>query len=87
MTLNTARRPAMDGVAEWLRWIFGCVLLALLLGLSSHSHAQTGAGERNAALIRERQALHIGTTAYLYGYSIVDMRKQMFNETHRVTDK
>ena len=89
MTSNTTRGLAMDGVAEWLRWIFGCVLLALalLLGLSSHSHAQTGAGERNAALIRERQALHIGTTAYLYGYSIVDMRKQMFNETHRVSDK
>ena len=41
-------------------------------------------GETNAAMLRERQALHIGTLAYVYGYPIVDMRKQMHNETHRV---
>lgn len=48
--------------------------------------AQQGAGESNAAMLRERQALHIGTLAYVYGYPIVDMRKQMHNETHRVAE-
>ncbi|MBU6257429.1 MAG: DUF1254 domain-containing protein [Burkholderiales bacterium] len=43
-----------------------------------------GPGERNAALIRERMARHVGTLAYIYGYPIVDMRRQMHNETHVV---
>lgn len=38
----------------------------------------------NVALIREQQAEHIGTLAYLWGFPIVDMSTQMHNETHRV---
>lgn len=76
---------AVNGLGKWLRWLF-CTSW-LVLGLSSIGHAQVDVAERNAMLMRERQALHIGTMAYLYGYPVVDMRKQMFNETHRVADK
>jgi len=36
------------------------------------------------ALIREETAHHIGVLAYVYGYPLVDMHRQMHNETHRV---
>lgn len=38
----------------------------------------------NAALIRTQQAHHIGVLAYVYGYPMVDMLRQMHNETQRV---
>lgn len=85
MEIIKSRQPARAALGPWLsRMVRTCWLV---LGLSSIGHAQTGVAERNAALMRERQALHIGTMAYLYGYPVVDMRKQMFNETHRVSDK
>ena len=40
--------------------------------------------KKNDALIAEQMAYHIGVLAYLYGYPIVDMHKQMHNETHQV---
>jgi len=39
--------------------------------------------KKNDDLIAEQMAYHVGTLAYLYGYPIVDMHKQMHNETHR----
>lgn len=41
--------------------------------------------KKNDDLIAEQMAYHIGTLAYLYGYPIVDMYKQMHNETHRLS--
>lgn len=40
----------------------------------------------NDAIIAEQMAQYIGTQAYLYGYPLVDMAKQMHNETHLVSD-
>ncbi|MBM3756455.1 MAG: DUF1254 domain-containing protein [Acidobacteria bacterium] len=34
---------------------------------------------------RESLAYHVGTIAYLWGYPIVDLTKQLHNETHRVS--
>lgn len=42
--------------------------------------------KKNDALIREQMAYHIGVLAYLYSYPLVDMYRQMHNETHRVSD-
>ena len=42
--------------------------------------------KRNDAIIAEKMAEQIGAQAYLYGYPLVDMAKQMHNETHRVSD-
>ena len=39
---------------------------------------------RNDRTIAGQLAHHYGVTAYLYGYPIVDMHRQMHNETHRV---
>lgn len=41
--------------------------------------------KRNDNIISEQMAYHVGTLAYLYGYPLVDMKKQMHNETHRVS--
>ncbi len=40
----------------------------------------------NDDLIAEKMAAHVGTLAYLYGYPLVDMQRQMHNETHRIAD-
>jgi hypothetical protein len=45
----------------------------------------TSSIKRNDALIEEQLAYHYGVTAYLYGYPLVDMHKQMHNETNRVS--
>lgn len=39
--------------------------------------------QANDALIAEKMSAHIGVMAYLYGYPLVDMHRQMHNETHR----
>lgn len=38
------------------------------------------------SLIGEQMAYHFGVLAYLYGYPLVDMARQMHNETHRVSE-
>jgi len=67
------------------RAFFQCVL-ALCLGWATLGHAQApvDARQKNVELIKEKQALHIGTLAYLWGFPIVDLSRQMHNETHRV---
>jgi len=42
--------------------------------------------EQNDALVQEQLAYHYGVMAYLYGYPIVDMHKQLHNETHIVSN-
>jgi hypothetical protein len=42
--------------------------------------------KKNDQIIIEQQAYHVGVMAYLYGYPLVDMYKQMHNETYRVSD-
>jgi hypothetical protein len=39
--------------------------------------------KRNDLLIAEQMAYHVGVQAYIYGYPLVDMYRQMHNETHR----
>lgn len=56
-------------------------LVALAPGVSV---AQANAPAANLDLIRERMARHVGTLAYLWGWPVVDMTRQMHNETHRV---
>ncbi|MGI9285170.1 MAG: DUF1254 domain-containing protein [Pseudomonadales bacterium] len=60
----------------------GVLLLFLLFG-SAIATAQ--ATTDNDALIREEMAYHVGVLAYIYGYPMVDMQKQMYNDTHRVS--
>ncbi len=55
-------------------------LVALKLNLGSILSSQQ---KKNDNLIAEQMAYHVGTLAFLYGYPIVDMYKQMHNETHR----
>ena len=67
------------------------LILSLVLFLSasffSSSYAQNtpDARQRFVELMNEKQALHIGTLAYIWGYPMVDMSKQLHNETHRIS--
>lgn len=61
-------------------------LMAACLCWASLCIAQSpvDARQKNVELMKEKQALHMGTLAYIWGYPIVDMARQMHNETHRV---
>jgi hypothetical protein len=39
--------------------------------------------KRNDTLIAQQMAYHVGVQAYVYGYPLVDMYRQMHNETHQ----
>jgi hypothetical protein len=62
------------------------ILLAIGFGLAGNSHAQTPVDARQqfAEAIKEKQALHMGTLAYVWGFPMVDMSRQMHNESHRI---
>lgn len=60
------------------------VLLLFLLLDAAIATAQDTAN--NDSLIREQMAYHVGVLAYIYGYPLVDMQKQMHNDTHRVSE-
>lgn len=67
--------------------------LALLIVLAAIAATQFSLGgliasqqKKNDQIIREQQAYHVGVMAYLYGYPLVDMYKQMHNETYRVSE-
>jgi len=79
---SSSRRASPAWRGTWAQRVLAAVCLwAMAAGAA---WAQRSPAETNAALIREQQAYHIGTLAYVYGYPMVDMLKQMHNETHRV---
>lgn len=63
--------------------------LALMMAVAAlapgPSVAQADASAANMDLIREQMARHVGTLAYLWGWPMVDLTRQMHNETHRVS--
>ena len=62
-----------------------CLVASRAMGaLGEGVVAATDVRAANVDLIREQQAEHIGTLGYIWGYPMVDMSTQMFNETHRV---
>lgn len=69
-----------------LRWLWSMAWALTIASALAPVHAQTppATPQANAALIRESMARHIGTLAYLWGYPMVDMSRQMHNETHRL---
>jgi hypothetical protein len=73
------------------RWPFVLLGALALSGVLAYRFAPAllaraiAAGQaRNDAIVREELAFHVGTLAYVYGYPLVDMAKQMHDETHRV---
>lgn len=61
-----------------------CLALAAATLAPTAATAQADARTANVALIREQMARHVGTLAYLWGWPMVDMTRQMHNETHLV---
>lgn len=59
-------------------------VLAIAISVTTTAaRAQGDPRAANAELIAERMAFNVGTLAYLWGYPMVDMSRQMHNETHR----
>lgn len=71
------------------RWLIALAVVAiagfLLYRYFPGSILIEGLRAKNDRTIARQQAYHYGFAAYLYGYPIVDMQKQMHNETHRVS--
>ncbi len=73
------------------KYLIATALLAAIFAgsyvMSNFNMASLAASRQQAndTLLRETMAEHVGVLAYLYGYPLVDMAKQMHNETHRVT--
>jgi hypothetical protein len=75
-----------DGVIRVLG-LLGAVIVAIVIAGALQFNPASLVGsqqKKNDALIREQMAYHVGVLAYLYGYPLVDMHRQMHNETHRV---
>lgn len=67
------------------RWIRSLALLfAVGSGLALAQLPDEDVLAANAALLQEQQAYHVGSLAYIWGYPMVDMSRQMHNETRRV---
>lgn len=60
------------------------VAAALARAAVGRAQAPGDARLRNVDIIREKQALHWGTLAYIWGYPMVDLARNMHNETHRI---
>ena len=74
-------------MSKWLIALaVAAVIAVVLFRLLDSAMLLESARARNDALIAEQLAYHYGVAAYLYGYPIVDMHKQMHNETHRVSN-
>ena len=72
----------------WLSTLAVLVLAAAIFAMNFNLAAVVSSQQKkNDELIAEQMAYHIGTLAYLYGYPIVDMYKQMHNETHRISSQ
>jgi hypothetical protein len=65
------------------------VLAIFLLSMTTFSLAQSNPDTRQTYVdfMKEKQAFHLGTLAYLWGYPMVDMTKQMHNETNKIAAK
>ena len=62
-----------------------CALVAAWVAVNFNPASLVGSQQRdNDALLEQQMASHIGALAYLYGYPLVDMQRQMHNETHRL---
>lgn len=77
------RSVALAAASLGLLLEIGCTTPGFLLQPLARFAASRQA--QNDALIREQSAYHIGVLAYLYGYPLVDMQRQMHDETHRVS--
>ena len=71
------------------RIVLGLAALALvgaaIIALNFNPASLVGSQQKkNDALIRYQMAYHVGVMAYLYAYPLVDMHRQMHNETHRL---
>ena len=66
--------------------VLAVALAAVLLVSCNPAQLVASRQGANDALIAEKMAHHVGVMAYLYGYPLVDMQRQMHNETHRVAD-
>lgn len=70
------------------RWLlltvvaFTCLLIWLAYNFGA-AGMMASQQKRNDTLIAEQMAYHVGVQAYVYGYPLVDMYRQMHNETHR----
>ena len=81
-------RPQRGSGKFWLACVALIGLAAIVFGLKFNlASVVSSQQKKNDELIAEKMAYHIGTLAYLYGYSMVDMYKQMHNETHRISDE
>jgi hypothetical protein len=81
------RYPAKQ-TTQWLKLVLGSLILFFIAALMLFNPASliTSQQAKNDALIAESMAYHIGVSAYLYGYPLIDMTSQMHNETHLVED-
>lgn len=62
-------------------------LAAVWLAVNFNPASLVGSKQRgNDAVLSRQMAEHVGVLAYLYAYPLVDMYRQMHNETHRVSD-
>ena len=58
---------------------------AAIIALNFNPAGLVGSQQRkNDGVVRYQMAYHVGVMAYLYGYPLVDMHRQMHNETHRL---
>ena len=75
------------GKRRWILLIVAVLAIAASVVAVNFNPADIAASrqQKNDELIAEQMAYHIGTMAYLYGYPIVEMTRQMHNETHRVS--
>lgn len=62
------------------------VAVALFLATFDPASLVVSRQGANDDLIAEKMAEHVGVSAYLYGFPLVDMQRQMHNETHKVSD-
>ena len=66
-------------------WSMGvvAVLVAIIASQFNLGELIASQQKKNDQLIQQQLAHHVGVLAYLYGYPLVDMHKQMHNETHQ----
>ncbi|CAH0992455.1 hypothetical protein SIN8267_02580 [Sinobacterium norvegicum] len=71
----------------WATVIVLCIATAIAANNFNPAALISSQQRHNDEIIAEQLAEHIGAQAYVYGYPLVDMAKQMHNETHHVNDQ